>query len=267
LDKFIVTAKYRAWPSYPSIGQRSPFTTQIDTLTWSVGNPDLKTGNYQETSLEFNILKRFVIEPFYGFDNSNIQQYLREENSKYFQSNVNADKFRIYGLRVNFTYPLIKTLFWQNWMSLEDVRLSYKETDSRKTRFMLNSILYYSIPKLDGAVAAGIQKMITKNPTLQGYNTWGNDAFLCMIQKNFLNKRLSCSLIYVPPINFLQYSQDSYTKTPAYNSSSSAGVGVLKNIIMLQINYRFSSGKQVNIKKSSLDNETPEPTKKGGGIL
>jgi len=264
VSKFSVTAKYHSWPTYPDIGQLSTFTAQTDTLTWSIGNPDLRMSNYQEASLQFTIFQRFNIEPFFAFDNSNIQQYLEEKNGQYYQSNVNADKFRIYGLRVNFTYPLAKTLFWQNWMDLEDVHLSYADVSSQRSRFQFNSFLYYSFPKLDGAVGAGIQKMISKNPMLQGYNTWGNDAFLTMIQKNFFKKRLSCTLIYIPPINGLQYSQDTYTEAPGYYSLSRGGLDLLKNLTILQISYRFSSGKQVNIKKSSLDSESTAPTKKSG---
>ena len=266
-SKFSVTAKYHAWPTYPDIGQLSPFTAQMDTLTWTVGNPELKPANYQEASLEFTIIQRFTIEPFYAFDNNNIQQYLWEDKGLYYQNNVNADKFKTYGVRVNFTYPLAKTIFWQNWMSLEGVDLSYKEASNQQTRFQLNSFLYCSLPKWDGAVAAGIQKYIAKYPTLQGYNTWGNDALLLMLQKNFFKKRLSCALIYVPPINFLKYSQDSYVKTPTYYSLSRGGLDLLKNLMVVQISYHFNSGKQVNIKKSSLDNETTAPAKKGGGIL
>ena len=264
VSKFSITAKYHSWPTYPDIGQLSTFTAQTDTLTWSIGNPNLKMSNYQEASLQFTILQRFNIEPFIAFDNSNIQQYLEEKNGLYYQSNVNADKYRTYGLRVNFTYPLAKTLFWQNWMDLEDVHLSYADVSSQRSRFQFSSFLYYSLPKLDGAVGAGIQKMIVKSPALQGYNMWGNDAFLTMIQKNFFKKRLSCTLIYIPPINGLQYSQDSYTEATGYYSLSRGGLDLLKNLMILQINYRFSSGKQVNIKKSSLDNESTAPVKKSG---
>jgi len=266
-SKFSVTAKYHSWPSYPDIGQLSPFTAQLDTLTWSVGNPELRTSNYQEASLQFTVFQRFTVEPFYGFDRSNIQQYIWEDNGRYYQSNVNADNFRTYGVRVNFTYPLAKTLFWQNWVNVENVHLSYNDVSSQQTRFQLSSFLYCSLPKWDGAVTAGIQKYIAKYPTLQGYNTWANDAVLLMIQKNFFKKRLSCSFIYIPPVNFLHYSQDTYVNTPAYYSSSRGGLDLLKNLMMLQINYRFSTGKQVTIKKSSLDNETAAPTKKSGGIL
>jgi len=267
IDKFSVTAKYHSWATYPDIGQLSPFIAQMDTLTWSVGNPDLEMSNYNEISLDFNILQHFTITPFYVFDNSNIQQYLREENSQYFQSSVNADKFKIYGLRVSFMYPFLKTLFWQNYLNLEDVNLSYNKASSQHTRFQLGSSLYYSIPKWNSMVGVGLNKFITKNPLLQGYNTWGTDVLFLMFQKSFFKNRLNCSLLYAPPINFLQYTKDTYTQAGTYEASSRFRVDAMKNMLMLQINYRFNTGKQINIQNSSLNNETTAPIKKGGGIL
>jgi len=267
IDKFSVTAKYHSWATYPGIDQLSPFTAQLDTLTWTVGNPDLKMSNYQHIGLEFNILQRFTIEPFYEFDNSNIQQYLWEDNGQYYQNNVNADKFRIYGVRVNFTYPLMKTLFWQNYVDVEDVHLSYNNASNQRTRIQFISSLFYSLPKWNATVGAQLMKFSTKNPLLQGYNTWGSDMFLLMLQKNFFKNRLSCTFLYSPPLNFLQYKAYTYTEAPNYVSSSSFRRDLLKNIMILQINYHFNSGKQINIRKSSLDNETTAPIKKGGGIL
>jgi len=266
-NKFSVTAKYHSWATYPGIDQLSPFTAQLDTLTWSVGNPDLKMSNYQHIGLEFNILQRFTIEPFYEFDNSNIQQYLWEDNGLYYQSNVNADKYRIYGVRVNFTYPLMKTLFWQNYVGVEDVHLSYNDANSQHTRVQVISSLFYSLPKWNATAGVQLMKASTKNPLLQGYNTWGSDMFLLMLQKNFFKNRLSCTFLYSPPLNFLQYTADTYTEAPNYMSSSSFRRDLLKNVMILQINYHFNAGKQVNIKKSSLDNETTAPIKKGGGIF
>ena len=265
IDKFNVTVKYHSWATYPDISQLSPFTAQLDTLTWSVGNPDLKMSNYNELSLDLNFLQRFTLTPFYAFDNSNIQQYIWEENGQYFQSNVNADKFRIYGLRFYFTYPLMKTLFWQNWMDMEDVHLSYKEASNRRTRFQFNSSLIYNLSKWNATAGVILQKDITKNPLLQGYNSWGNDLLLLMLQKNFFKNRLSCSLLYSPPI--FDNMKSSYTKAGSYEDSSKLWLNAIKNIMLVQINYHFNSGKQVNIKKSSLDNETTAPVKKGGGLM
>ena len=267
INKFSVTAKYHSWPTYPAIGQLSPFTAQMDTLTWSVGNPDLGMSNYQEASLEFNILQRFTIEPFYAFDHSNIQQYIWEDADKYYQGSVNADKFEIYGLRVNFMYPLTKALFWQNSLNLEDMHISYKEADTKRTRFYLNSVLMYNLPKWNASAGVGLQKMRTQNPTLLGYNPYGDDVLFLMIQKSFFKNRLNCSLLYALPVNFFKYSEDSYAKATNYEAFTHNGTSLLKNFMMLRLNYHFSTGKQVKIKKSSLDNESSAPSQKGSGLL
>ncbi|MCL2652121.1 MAG: TonB-dependent receptor family protein, partial [Candidatus Azobacteroides sp.] len=267
MNKLNITAKYHSWASYPDIGSLSPFTAQTDTLTWSVGNPDLRMSNYQHLALEFNILQRFTIEPFYDFDNGNIQQYLYEKNGQYFQENVNANKYKVYGFSFYFNYPLTKTLFWQSWMQLGDVHLSYNEASNRLTRFQFNTQLFYSLPKWSAMGGVVYSKMSTKNPLLQGYNTWGMDALFLMIQKNFFKNRLSCSLIYMPPVNFLQYTSTAYTGAQSYESTFRFRRDLLKNLMILQINYHFNTGKQIKVNKSSLENETTAPVTKKEGLL
>ena len=265
VNKFSVTAKYHSWATYPGIDQLSTFTAQLDTLTWSIGNPDLRMSNYQHLALEFNILQRFTIESFYDFDNSSIQQYLWEDEGRYFQSNVNADKFRIYGLNFYFTYPLTKALSWQNWMQLGSVHLSYNDASNHLTRFQINSSLYYSLLKWNATTGAVLQKNITKNPLLQGYDMWGNDALFLMFQKSFFKNRLSCNFLYAPPI--FENIKNTYMQAGNYEASSKFWLNVMKNVMLLQINYHFNMGKQININKSSLDNETTAPIKKGGGLF
>ena len=89
---------------------------------------------------------------------------------------------------------------------------------------------------------------------------------MLMLQKSFLKKKLSCTFIYVPPIKegFLKYSQDNMTQTPTYYSLNQAGLGILQNLMLFQINYHFNSGKQINVKKSSLDNDNSTKQKSGG---
>ena len=69
----------------------------------------------------------------------------------------------------------------------------------------------------------------------------------------------------MPPI--FENMKDSYIQAGNYESSSRFWANAAKNLMILQINYHFNSGKQINIKKSSLDNETTAPIKKDGGIF
>jgi len=266
-DKFSVTAKYNSFPSYPDISSLNTFATQQDTLTWSIGNPDLRPSNFQRVALDFNFLKYFTVSPFFDFDTHNFQQYLYEKNGKYYQSQVNAN-YKSLGADVSFTIPFLKnTLFWQNWAQVRQTWLGYNDLKNDQFSYMFNSMLFYSITKWDALVGGGIQKSVTKWATLQGYNSGNNDIVMIMLQKNLFKKRLSLTFIYVPPLKegFIKYTQDNLIQTPTYYSFNSAGLKLLKNLMMFQINFNFNQGKQVNVTKSSLDNDS-NTNKKSGGI-
>ena len=271
-DKFSVTAKYNSFPSYTDIGSLNSFATQQDSLTWSIGNPDLQPSNFQKVSLDFNFLKGFTISPYFGFDKSNFQSYLYEKDGQYYQSQVNAD-YKAVGANISFTIPFLKqTLFWQNWAQVQQAWLSYNDNgnnvSNKQFNYMFYSYLFYNIKKWDAMVGAGIQKSVTQWATLQGYHSSNNDILMIMLQKNLFKKKLSITLIYVPPIpggKFFKYEQEQMTQTPNYYSFNSAGLQLLKNLMMLQINFNFNRGKQVNVTKSSLDNDS-NTKQKGGGI-
>jgi len=264
-DKFSMTAKYQATPNYPSINSLAAFETQTDSLTWTMGNPYLKASNYKVVSLDINFLRYFNVQPFFDFDSGNNQQYLYEANGQYYQSPVNAN-FKKLGANVNFRIPFKKYFFWQNFFQMSNAWISYNDASNKQLSYIFNTMLIYNQPKWDAAAGIGLQKMITKWGTLQGYNGGGNDIPLMMLQKNLFKKRLSLTLIYVPPIKegFLRYSQDSMTKTPNYYAYDSGGLKLLNNLMILQINYHFNSGKQVSVKKSSLDNDNNVKQKSGG---
>jgi len=264
--KFSVTAKYNATPGYPDINSLNTFETQMDSLTFSLGNPFLKPSNYQVISLEFNFLKYFNVVPFYDFDLRNSQQYLYEDNGQFFQQPVNAD-YRKLGVNVNFTLPITKTFFWQNFLQMSNNWISYNDVHNRQFSYIFTSMFIYSMPKWDAMAGAGLQKMITRWGTLQGYDGGGNDIPLIMLQKNFFNKKLSCSFIYVPPIpeGFIRYSQESMTRATDYYAFSSAGLKLLNNLMIFQLTFHFNQGKQVKVTKSSLDNDNT--TKQKSGIL
>jgi len=271
-QNFSINARYWATPAYPNINSMNTFQTQIDSLTWSVGNPYLKSSNYQVVAVNFNFLKYFNIEPFFDWDNRNSQSYLSFDNTqnKYLQKTVNAHLQKL-GANVNFTLPITKTLFWQNNWQAFNYWISYNDNgnDVKNSQFgyYISSQLIYQIPKWDAMAGIMLQKMITKYGTLQGYNQWNNDIPGIMLQKNFFQKKLSLLLLYVPPMvndGFLKSTQGNLTKTPDYYANDRAGLKLLNNLMIFQINFHFSAGKQVRVTKSSLDNDSNAPKKSGG---
>ena len=266
IEKFSVTAKYHSYPGYPDINSLSTFRTQIDTLTWSVGNPELKMSNEQGINLDINFLNHFTVSPFYGFSLSNIQQYLWEDNGQYVQSPVNV-KFNQYGVNCSFDYPITKALSWQLYMFIGHQQYTYGDLSNGRTSNMGSTSLYYNIPKWDAAAYVEVGKYIARWATLQGYNANGNDYVMLMVQKNFFKKRLSCSFNYFLPVtlgNFLTYQTEYITQTQTYYSSTRGNYDLLKNAISLQITFHFNSGKQGNFQRSSLDNDNNVKQKNAG---
>jgi hypothetical protein len=264
-DKFSIIAKYQSYPSYPDINQLTIFETQMDSLTFSLGNPYLKPSNYQVVSLDINFLKYFTVQPFLDFDFSNNQQYIYQQDGKYYQKTVNTNYTKL-GANINFTLPITKTPFWQNWLQVAEFWLSYNDVRNKEFSLMVNSMFIYNVPKWDAMAVLGIQKNITKWGMLQGYSTNGNDISMIMLQKSFFQKRLDCAIMYVIPIpeGFIKYEQNNMTQIPdTYYSFNRFGLGTLKNLINIQINFHFNQGKQVNIKKSSLEDDSVIKLKKG----
>ena len=256
-DKFSVIAKYHATPNYPDINSMATFKTQLDTLTWWVGNPNLKMSNNQEASIEVNFLKYFTIAPFYVFDANSAQLYLRKDNNQYFQSFVNTKK-KGYGTDAWFTIPLTKQLRWHLWMELYHSNYTYNSASNARTTFTGSTSLNYSIPKWDASANFEIAKYISDRATLQGSHAGGNDWINIMFQKNLFKKWLSLGLLYFTPIklgNFITYDRMDLVQTAGYYSQTRGSLALLRNAVLLQINIHFNSGKQGNVKKSSLDND------------
>jgi len=112
-----------------------------------------------------------------------------------------------------------------------------------------------------------LQKMITKYATLQGYNQGGNDIPAIMLQKNLFKQKLSLTFLYVLPIvndGFLKSSQEHLTEIPnVYYAKQAFGLKLLNNLMIFQLNFHFNQGKQINVKKSSLDNDNNVKQKSG----
>jgi hypothetical protein len=60
------------------------------------------------------------------------------------------------------------------------------------------------------------------------------------------------------PVNFIDYDQMEYVKTPTYEKLVTNKLDLMKNIIVLRLNYRFAKGKTTRKTKKDIDIETPD---------
>ena len=264
-QKFNVVAKYHTFADYPSIDQLTPFKIASDSLNWSIGNPDLKTAIYQKLALEFHIMNFITIEPYYHFDNRRLASYVTNVGKYYYSGNVNADLYQRYGVQVNFTLPLSKTIFWQNYLDFYKNHLEYNGTGSTVSNSLINSTLVYVNPKIGLTTGAVLQKQLCKNATIQGYTSDNNDLIVLFVSKSLMKQKLNITLLYMPPVNMgLKYTQDQLTQAQNYYQQSRASLNLIKNLVFVEINYHFSTGKEVGKKQTLPDSDSGK--KKSGGI-
>lgn len=265
-QKFNVVAKYHTFADYPSMDQLTPFKTASDSLTWNVGNPNLKTAIYQKIGLEFHILNFITIEPYYYFDNKRIASYVSKIGKYYYVSNVNADLYERYGVQSNFTLPLSRYVFWQNSLDFYKNHLKYNGEGTTVSNSIINSTLVYVNPVTGWTAGAVLQKRLSKEASIQGFNADNNDLVVLLISKTLMKQRLNLTLLYMPPVKMgLKYQQDQVVETGDYYSRSSASLNLIKNLMLFEMNYHLTSGKQVKQRQTVPDSE-PEQKKTGIGL-
>jgi hypothetical protein len=267
--KFNIVAKYHSWADYPSIDQLTPYKTVVDSLMWSIGNPSLKTAIYHTLGLEFHIMNFINISPYYSYDDTRIASYVSkaDDNIHYVTQNVNADKYKRYGITMDFTLPLSKSIFWQNWMDWYKNTLSYNGESGTTHNFVLNSTLVYMAPKAGIVTGAVLQKQISREATIQGYSSGGNDIALLFFQKSLLKQKLNITLLYMLPVKMgLTYEQGNLTQTPSYYQLSHTSLNLIKNLAFIEINYHFNAGRQVTKKTANNDDDNKNKKKGGFGL-
>ncbi len=257
--------KYRSNSEYPDISQVNPFESRYDNQTVRIGNPKLKPEVTHRLSLETNIMGGFAkIEPYYHFSNNYITEFVSMKNDTVMQYSFdNVGNYSNYGLRLNFTIPFGKSIFWQNDFDFYNTIIEYKQNKNKVNDFTMNSQLVYVNEKSGFVGGAKYQKENRKYLTAMGYNMWNNDYWLLFVQKPFFKQRLSVMCAYLLPITYgVNFNQGTYIKTVNYIETRTNDVSILKNFIVLEISYRFNKGKTINKKEKEVDVKN-EKTSKG----
>lgn len=261
-----LVAKYHSRSIYPDISQLSTFKTAQDSLLWSAGNPLLKTGMNNSFSLDINYKDFITLTPYYSFDNTGISNYIctdPENNKHYLSQYVNADHYNQLGASLNFTIPFCKNFFWQNGLDWNHNKIAYKDDAFSFNDFTINSSLFYTNKKAGLTAGTILQKGQSRDINIQGYSAYGSNMMVALLQKSFLKEKLNVSLLYMMPVNFLKYDQQTLTKAGSYYQLSTMHMGLIKNLTFIQVTYRFKYGKTITPKTTTDDNDS-KSSKKGG---
>jgi hypothetical protein len=104
---------------------------------------------------------------------------------------------------------------------------------------------------------------IKKIINAQGYDMADNDFWLAFIQQPLLKNSLTVMVGYILPVNFgVSYNQGSYTDTGLYTTTSLYNIGMLRNMLLVNITYRFNQGKSVRNIEKDVKSEVERKAKK-----
>jgi hypothetical protein len=256
--------KYRSNSEYPSISQTNPFESKIDYQSIRIGNPNLKPQVTNRLSLQTNILGDFAkIEPYYHFSNNLITDIGTMRNDSMVQySYDNVGQFENYGVLVNFTLPLMKSVYWQNDFDFYNTTILYKGVKNSVADFSMSSQVIYVNEKTGFVSGVKYQKENRKYLSAQGFSRGNNDFWLAFVQKPFFKQSLSVMIAYLSPITYgVNFDQGSYYKSGRYSETRTSDISISKNIFVVEINYRFNKGKSINKKEKEVDVKSEKVTK------
>ncbi len=253
LKKLNITVKYRAESEYPIISQVTPFTQVLDQYTSQRGNPNLRPELIHTVSARMLIMQGLVsLEPYYGFSNNRINRVVNPlEGNQIEFLYENVGHFRSQGIKGNVTIPLFKQSFIiKTDFDLSNQSFIYEERKNSINNWTMNNQFIYIDKKYHTVGGLIFQKQIKKVINAQGYDLVNNDIWLMMVQQPLFKNSLTVMVGYILPINFLAtYNQGSYTDTGLYTTSSLYDISMLKNMVLVNITYRFNQGKSRNIEK------------------
>jgi hypothetical protein len=251
-----IKAKYRASSNYPNIGQTNPYTYLLDMESVRTGNPKLRPEVTNKISLQTTILQGLItIEPYYHFSNNYITEIgiLRPDNI--FEYNYsNAGYYKNYGVESSITIPFSKSLTLQSSFDFFESSINYSNHTHFIRDWSMSSQFIYQNQKHKTVTGFQFQNNMRKYITAQGYNKGDNDFWILFVQQPFFKEKLSIMLLYFTPLTWgVDFNQGSYIKTDTYTENKWNNIDLLKNMLMLEVSYRFNKGKTVNKKLKEVE--------------
>ena len=250
-DKHKFILEYKLKTDYPYLSDMTPQLTYQTPFIASMGNPELKPYLYHNFSFEYRkmsngILSYFSIKPYYKYSDNEMGLNIITNDSLIIYQNKNFVKHEQYGVESSISFE-IKEKFsldfdvdiykdWNKNLETPDIVDWYAYTDLSYT---LNTKHYFGLM---------YQKEYTKTVSSLGYSRDGTDFIMLYWMTLQLKGRLQLMLGYSMPF-FPDQINETYEETPYYQKTSYTNVSVIKNMIMINLVYRFSKGKVEKFKK------------------
>jgi len=261
-----IKLKYRADSEYPTISQVTPFTQVLDQYTSQKGNPNLSPELTHTVSARIRVMQGlFSLEPYYGFSNNRINRVVNPLGGNQIEFLYeNVGHFASRGFKGDLTIPLFKqSLIIKTDFDFFNQSITYQERKNTINDWTMNMQLLYIGKKYHSVGGLIYQKGLKKIINAQGYELSNNDFWLMFVQQPLFKNSLTVMLGYILPVNFLaSYNQGSYTDTGLYTTASLYDISMLKNMLLVNITYRFNHGKSIRNIEKEVKTEVERKAKK-----
>jgi hypothetical protein len=245
---FNIKLKLRSDGKYPTINQTNPFTTFVDYESVQTGNPDLMPEVTNRLSLQASLFQNsLTIEPYYHFSkNMIITTGMLRADSVFEYHFHNAGYYRNYGVKANFSKPIGKIFYFQSSFDIYNSSVEFEQYSNEVIDWAASGQLIYIHQKSKSIAGLGYQKNNNKKILAQGYQQQNVDFWMVLVRRPFFKEKLSVMLLYFAPISLgVDNDQVKYIETDTYKEIETTSMGFFKNMVMVEISYRFNKGKVI----------------------
>ena len=266
-QKVRLTADYKAQMEYPMQYQLSTAGYDIDSLMRFTGNPLLAPARTHSVSLSASVDK-FYAQVQYSTTRDFISEWYAPLGDKTFMSTFTNARYHSFTAMAGYDWRISENVNWSNTLQLGYYKIRLGGISHDNTNFCMNSQLDYWLSPWQMQFSAIYSRGMERTPGLQGWSDYGQDMWQVVAQKAFFKNRLVASLIYVPPLHLgIRTRQRSCVETPFYHSVQSLNLKTYDNMILLRLQFRFSTGKfRPNALRDNF-NVTREQQQKDRGLM
>lgn len=247
-----INPKMRLWilygnaTSYPTLLQRNALPSITDAQTFTMGNPDLKSDmkhrfftNFSYGPVSFSATYKYSpnsIESVYKhIDGKTCYTY---DNVKYYTYSLSAQVDKEFKIGIGKLRGRIICSYAGNGYNMPE--------ENFRTDYIHGSMLCnYSIKQTMFQIQYIQSKY--KEAIPNGYAKRGNNYWLFTVAQDFMNRRLTMHLSWVPPlrVGVNRYGWNEVNTPYYYSYNSTDDFRTMKNQISIYVRYRFAKGRKV----------------------
>lgn len=260
-------ADYKTRMDYPLQYQLSTAGYDIDSLMRYKGNPLLAPARTHTVSLSVGVGESFYASVEYNTTHDFMSEWYAPLDDGRFLSTFGNARYHNFKVMAGYDWEISKYVTWSNTVQLGYDKIRLGSISRDRTNFCMVSQLRYWLSPWKMQFSGTYSRGMERTPQLQGWSDYGQDMWQLSAQKAFLGGKLAVSLIYVPPLHLgVRGHQRSCVETPFYHTMQSLNLNTYDNMVLVRLQFRFSTGKLRN--RALQDNfDTTKEQKKDRGLM